>query len=219
MTTKSNVLSDLLTQEMDGRYCRETFLAEGAVAMGEVLKNGTNAVTQKKAVSRTAVNQVVTVTTTGTTSAGAITLGFPQANGSMIYTGPIAYDANLATINAALDAALGASKVVATGTIAAIVLTYSGAGYAGTLWALPTVINDLAGSTKITAVLTTAGAAAMAGANTVALNAAASGGKVVCLVRGPAVVQAASLVWPDETTAGEKTAGIALLAAENILAK
>ncbi len=46
--TMSGILSDVLTFETDYRYCRETYLAEGAVVKGQVLKNGSNAATQKQ---------------------------------------------------------------------------------------------------------------------------------------------------------------------------
>lgn len=67
---------------------------------------------------------------------GTYTLQFTDASGNTQITGPIASNANAAAINTALDAALGASQVVATGgpfsTPTAIVLTYSGANYDAT---------------------------------------------------------------------------------------
>jgi hypothetical protein len=211
---QSGVLSDLLRSESPDNYCRETYLAEGAVTVGMILKNGTNPVTQKKPVVLTAVNQVVTVTTTGTTSAGSFVLGFPQANGSVIETGPIAYNASVANVQTALDAALGADLIIAGGTIAALTLTYSGEGYAALLWPLPTVtMSGVTASSKVLVALTTAGAAAMAGANAVALTAAATGKAFVALVRGPAVVNKTGLTYAAEATDAQALATDAVLTA------
>jgi hypothetical protein len=110
--TMDGVLSDVSVFETDQRYCRETFLAEGAVVKGQVLINGTNAVTQKK----------------------------PAA---------------------------------AAGT----------------------------------------------GANAVALNDAASGAKVVCIVRGPAIVNKNGLVYHADATAQQKADADALLVALGILVR
>lgn len=65
---------------------------------------------------------------------GDYRIGITDASGDVDWTGPIAANGNAAAINTALDAALGASLVVATGgpfsTPTAIVLTYSGTGMA-----------------------------------------------------------------------------------------
>lgn len=95
-------------------------------------------------------NAVDTATITGTLSAGTFAI---VVNGTS--TGPIAYNANLAAIQAALDAAFGINGVVAAGTVASHTLTYSGTGYAGTNPTTSEDISALTGATKVAIVRTT----------------------------------------------------------------
>jgi hypothetical protein len=59
--TEGKTLGDILAWETDARFCRQTYLAEGAVVLGQVLKDGSNAATQKQpaaATDTTACNAV-----------------------------------------------------------------------------------------------------------------------------------------------------------------
>jgi hypothetical protein len=86
--------------------------------------NLTTGVITVTALGTPAVNEVQTVTLAGTLTGGSFLLTLEG-----ITTGPIAYNANLAAIQAALDAAFGASQVVAAGTVASFTLTFSGEDY------------------------------------------------------------------------------------------
>lgn len=97
----------------------------------------------------------------GTISAGDYTLSIVDSNGDVKTTPKIAFDANAAAINVALDDALGSTLVVATGGPmsgpTAIVLTFSGAGYAATAQTLVRVNADnLIGLDDLTVTQTTA---------------------------------------------------------------
>jgi hypothetical protein len=216
LLTESKKEGDIILYETPHGFGRKVFLAAAAIVIGQVLQ--TSSATEKTPVVLTAVNQVVTVTTTGTTSAGTFTLLFPQLNGSVIETGPIAYNANVAAVQTAIDNALGGTnKIVAGGTIAALTLTYSGTDHAGTLFPLPTVVTaGLTGATKVEVVLTTAGAAALAGADSIALSTAAVGEKVLVLERGPAIVKKNGLTYAASATDNQKAAADALLLALGI---
>lgn len=96
------------------------------------------------------VNEVQTLNFANSPS-GTFTLTVVDLNGLPTTTAPITYSATAATlvanINSALNTALGASLVVASGTaVTAIALTFSGAGYLGLPQTLVTV-----GSNELTA--------------------------------------------------------------------
>lgn len=86
-----------------------------------------SALTQTGAVAD--VDAVQTVTITGTLTGGTFTLTFVDLNGKLITTDPIAHDASEANIQTGVDTALGASKVVVSGTVASFTLTFDGTGY------------------------------------------------------------------------------------------
>jgi len=115
---------------------------------------------------------VVAMTTegAGVISAGEYRLGIVDDDGDLQITDPIEFDADATAINVALDAALGATLVVATGGPmsgpTAVALTFSGVGYTGLGQSPVEVdINDLVGCGSVSVVETTAGAAAVATAN------------------------------------------------------
>ena len=99
-----------------------------------------------------ATNEVQTVTTSGTTSAGTFTIEIAGTE-----TGPIAWNASVANVQTALDAAFGASQIVAGGTINALTLTFSGANFAGAPQPLVIINDDRTGSTGTTVAHTTPG--------------------------------------------------------------
>lgn len=75
-------------------------------------------------------DEVQTLAIAGTVSGGTYTISITDESGTEQTTTALAHDADLATINAALDVALGADQVVATGTIiTACVFTFSGSNY------------------------------------------------------------------------------------------
>lgn len=75
-------------------------------------------------------DEVQTLAMAGTISGGTYTITVVDLSGANATTTALAYDADLAAINAALDVALGATQVVATGTIrTACVFTFSGSSY------------------------------------------------------------------------------------------
>lgn len=95
--------------------------------------------------SGAAVNETQNVTTTGTTSAGTFVI---YING--IETGPIAYNGSIANVQTALDAAFGASQIVAGGgNINALALVFSGSNYTGATQPLVTIIDNRTGVTKV----------------------------------------------------------------------
>jgi hypothetical protein len=75
-------------------------------------------------------NDVQTVTVSGTLSAGSFRLQAVDSAGVLQTTDAIAYNANAATIQTALNAVLGTSAVAVAGTIASMTVTFSGTGYA-----------------------------------------------------------------------------------------
>lgn len=80
--------------------------------------------------SGSGADEVQTLAMIGTISGGTYTISITDESGDVQTTTALAYDANLAAINAALDVALGATEVVATGTIrTACVFTFSGSNY------------------------------------------------------------------------------------------
>lgn len=113
------------------------------------------------AVANVPPNQIQQVTTNINASAGAIIIAITRPSGIIGYAGPIAYNASIATIQTALDLASGvANGVVASsaGSVAPfsnatpLILTFSGTGFANTIWPLVLIEADstLAGTTKIT---------------------------------------------------------------------
>lgn len=102
-------------------------------------------------------NEVQTVTTTGTTSAGAMTIALP---GTGIETGPIAYNAILSAIQTALDTAFGASQIIAGGTVNALTLTFSGSTYLKAPQPAVVIDDNRTGSTGTAVVRTTPGVVA-----------------------------------------------------------
>lgn len=112
------------------------------------------------------VNEVQTITPTGDASAGSWSFTIVRPTGVPWSTGPLAFSASIATIQTALDIASGvANGIVASGTGApvdipnAMVLTYSGTGYAGLPQTLATIDEgtSLTGNTGFSIVRTTAG--------------------------------------------------------------
>lgn len=96
-----------------------------------------------------AVNEVQVITINGTTSAGVIGITFIDSTGKEQAPQPWAFNAALATIQAALDAVSGgANQIVATGTVNALTLTFSGNLYAGK--PQPLVQLDDSGLTAVT---------------------------------------------------------------------
>lgn len=75
-------------------------------------------------------DEVQTLAMAGTITGGTYTITVVDENGANATTTALAYDANLAAINAALVVALGDDQVIATGTIVtACVFTFSGSSY------------------------------------------------------------------------------------------
>lgn len=124
-------LGDLILDERPLKASRELLVVDAS----QTLKIGT--ICGKTTAGRMAkvavpVNEVQTFAITGTLTAGTFTLRTLDKNGVLRVTAPIAYNANTAAIQAALDDAFGTSMIVAGGTaITASTLTFSGAGYAG----------------------------------------------------------------------------------------
>ena len=124
--TKGDVLRD---------FHQHRSLEEVIIATSQTLVFGQ--VVQKTSAGQIAAlgtpgNDVQTLGITGTLSAGSFTLGFTLTTGAVVWTDPIAYNANTAGIQTGIDTALGASICVASGTaITASVLTFSGTAYAG----------------------------------------------------------------------------------------
>jgi hypothetical protein len=77
-------------------------------------------------------NDVQTVTVAGTLSAGSFRIQAVDSSGVLQTTDAIAYNANAATVQTAVNAVLGANAVGVAGTsISSMTFTFSGTGYAG----------------------------------------------------------------------------------------
>lgn len=116
------------------------------------------------AFSDVATSAIKTTTGAGIIARGTYKLGITDIAGNKQWTKPIAFSAAAGAINTALDDAMGAALVVATGGPingpTAIVLTYSGTGY--THLPHPTLvemdISNLVGCDDVSIVRTTVGA-------------------------------------------------------------
>lgn len=106
-------------------------------------------------------NRVQTITPTTAASAGHFIIAVTQPTGVRALTGPIAYNASLATIQASLDIASGvANGIVATSAASAapfstptpLILTFSGTGYANLPQPMVGVEigGDVVGTTEVT---------------------------------------------------------------------
>jgi hypothetical protein len=105
-------------------------------------------------------NEVQTLTFDAPPTAGNLTLMVCSPAGAFLTTGNIAWNANLAAINAELDTTTGVvGGIVATGGSLAttLTLTYSGTGYAGRSYELVSVTTYPTGSTSATVARTTTG--------------------------------------------------------------
>jgi hypothetical protein len=117
-------------------------------------------------VNLAAQNEVQTITLGGTPAGGSFTLVYPSARG-FDHAGPIAWSATGATlaanIQAALDAEFGTGQTVVTGT-GPFTVTYSGSEVSNRDMAMPTVINNLTGtSPTVTLATSTPGSAGIVG--------------------------------------------------------
>lgn len=102
----------------------------------------------------TAANEVQTVVIGGTLSAGTFTFFDPKTNKS---SSPLAYNGNLAAIQAALDTVYGASNTVAAGTIASFTITFAAALAGVAQEAIRVIPSGVTGLTGVTVTRTTKG--------------------------------------------------------------
>lgn len=84
-------------------------------------------------------NAVQTVTIAGTLSGGTFRITARKSDGTWQTTDAIAFNANAAAIQTALNAVLGTSAVAVAGTVASFTITFSGTGYAAIQQPLVTV--------------------------------------------------------------------------------
>jgi len=120
--------------------------ASGTVRTVTVTYSAVDTATGVVTISAIGVNEVQTVTVSGSVSAGTFVIRVGD-----IATGPIAYNANQSAIQSALDSAFGTNGVVVAGTLASFTLTFSGTGYAQT--DVPMAVIDCAGLTAGTKIL------------------------------------------------------------------
>lgn len=201
--TADAVTSDVLKWESDFRYCRE----EKVVAESQTLVVGSCCRADgngRQAAVAANVNEVQTLAITGTLTAGTFTLRIIDYLGVTRVTPPIAFNANTAAIQAALDDALGANAIVAGGTaITASTLTFSGTNYAGKKQSLIEVdTSGLTGEDDASVTRTTAGTSVEAVClQNITTGASETTTKAVFLIRGPAVVSSANLAYGTATKA------------------
>lgn len=150
---------------------------------------------------------------------GTYRLGIVDPSGDLLWTGPIAADANAAAIITALDDATGGAHVVATGgplsTPADIILTFSGVGYTALAQSYTQIdLSNIRGCDDVSIVRTQAGAVVGADADSIILEASSpsgADGEAVFLVRS-AVVITDNLTYETgakaNTVAALKTHGI-----------
>lgn len=210
--TEGKKIGDIIQWERDERYSRQvvTVGASQTIVLGQVLRDSGGS----KLALQAAVNEVQTVAIAGTLSAGGFMISFVNALGNIKQTPLIAYNANLAAIQSAVDAALGANKVVVAGTVASFTLTFSGTGMAGTPYAPVVIIADgLTGMTSISVTRTTKGVGAGGDAACIALEKVTTGAgesaEIVALVRDAVVVKD-NLTFVTGTEAGAEAALAAL---------
>lgn len=107
-----------------------------------------------------AADEVVTIAISGTLSGGAFKVGAFLSTGVFKWSEDIAYNANLAAIQAGYDTIFGASIVVIAGTVASHTVTFSGVGYTDIdQLGLELDTNELTGITSSTITVTTQGGA------------------------------------------------------------
>lgn len=123
--------------------------------------------TQALVAVNTPPNRVQTITVNIAATAGTFNIGIKRPTGVVGYTGPVAYNASLATWQTALDLASGVANGVvgsSAGSAApfssatALILTFSGTGYAGLPQDLVlfNIGTDVTGTTRVTVDDTTA---------------------------------------------------------------
>jgi hypothetical protein len=157
-STEPTVLGDILKNEASFDGSRRTLLVDEsqALSIGSVCTKGASG--RMKAMGA-GVNEVQLIGITGTLSAGTFTLGIPQVDGGIVWTDPIAYNANTAGIQTGVDTTPNGSGIVVGGTaITAMTFTFSGATHSGQGWSLIQVnTQGLTGEEDISITRTTAG--------------------------------------------------------------
>ena len=202
--TETNTIQDIVKFETDAMFCREScdVYAGAALAVGDICQDYSSSDDAKKQVLvASAVNAVQTLTFSGTPTGGTFVIWVPSADGTMVPTTAIAFNASATTISTALNVATGVSAgIVATGTTLpdhVITLTYSGTGYAG----LPqqTAVVDIT--------LSTGGAAAVSEVSTVTGAVAEAGDEAdsICLVPATCVNEVQSIVMGGTPSGGTFT--------------
>ncbi len=216
--TEGKRVQDVLRYELDHRYNRKrlTVLDGQVMTIGKVAK--LNSAGKAVACAAAAVNAVQKVEFGAAATAGTLKIGVRVGHryvngqfigGYVIWTDAISWSGTdatyLAAINAALDALLGSSKIVATAIAATdtdlgFVLTFSGTGYAGLPQPLVEVdASALTSVTTTTVTSTTDGSAVGGDATMVCLedvSPVGADGKAMFLVRGPAMIDKAELTVP-----------------------
>lgn len=209
---------DVLKVEAPNQFSRKqvTITHAQTIVVGQLLEN--NGSDEYQALSA-AVNEVQTVAIAGTLSAGGYSIRLVDKDGKIKQTSVLAYGANQAAVQAALDAVTAANAIVAGGTVpTAMTLTFSGTNYAGKPQTLVEIIPDgLTGLTSIAVTRTTAGKIAGAGAECVALESVTTGAdpelKPCAVVFRDAVLDKNFLTYGSNiTTTDQKTAIDAVLA-------
>lgn len=206
LQTETVRIHDIVKWEEDARYSREDLLVDESqtLVMGEVCRAGVGG---RKVTLATAVNEVQTIGITGTLTAGTFTLTFIDLNGASKETDPIAYNASTAGVQTGIDTALGGSICVASGTaITAMVMTFSGIGYAGLPQTLIVVDgSDLSGEEDITVAPTTPGGSGVGPANEVQLIAIVgtltAGNYTIKLPDEDGDIQTITVEYDDDTAA------------------
>lgn len=129
--TEGTKIADIVKSERDLRGSREDLLIDASqtILLGSVCRSGAAG---RKALLGTEVNEVQTVSLTGTLSAGSYTLTFVDEDG-VRQTAPVAYNAaDNAAVQTAIDTAMPAGEVVVGGTLrTAQTFTFSGASVQG----------------------------------------------------------------------------------------
>lgn len=140
--------------------------AAGVVRQATLTYSAVNPSTGVVTVTAVGVTEVQTITSSAAATGGSMQLLVPKADGTMVLTGLITWNATdatwLAAINTALDAATGvAGGIVATGAApdTALTFTFSGTGYPGNTYSLIQVILAPTSWANVTVVKTTAGVA------------------------------------------------------------
>lgn len=212
--TEKTKIGDVIKEEFGSNYCRDEMVVKASqtLVVGEIVHNNSSGQIES---AKSSADEVQTIGITGTLTAGDFTLTFVEpVTLNRLTSDSIAYNANTAAIQTAINNALGASKVTVGGTaITAMTFTFDGGAYQEISHPLIDVdASDLTGNEDIKVERTTEGSEQKIDGICLEAFTTVSGEtpKKPMLVRGPATVNEGSLTYGTTPIAQVRTALLAL---------